>query len=62
MQKDKEAPPKAYPRVEGGDWSSCDSSDDESIWDAATAPYLYGFGRGSSKACPIDVSVGDSEL
>ena len=28
-QKDREAPPKAYP-FEGGDWSSCDSSEDAS--------------------------------
>ena len=49
-KKDKEAPPKAYP-LESGDWSSCDSSD-ESVWDAATAP--YGFGPGSSRSCPID--------
>ena len=50
-QKDKEALPKAYP-LESGDWSSCDSSEDESGWDAATAP--YGFGPGSARSCPID--------
>ena len=32
---------KAYP-LEGGDWSSCDDSEDETVWDTATASYGFG--------------------
>ena len=33
--------PKAYP-LERGDWSSCDDSEDETVWDAAVAAYGFG--------------------